>query len=84
MKSKVISGQPSLKDNSCNCGRRRSNLFDEHFATRIVGGGEAEVNEFPWAALLIIQGQTSKPVRCGGTLINDRCVALDRETKSYP
>jgi len=59
-------GQSSL---DCNCGNRK----ESPFVTRVVGGVEAEINEFPWAALLSIKkGLTIQ--RCGGTLINDRFV----------
>ena len=52
----------------CMCGerRRRSNLN-----LKIAGGEEAEVNEFPWAALLVIRG-SGRSRLCGGSLINDR------------
>ena len=40
-----------------------------------VGGEEAEVNEFPWAALLLLRSsETNETDRCGGTLISDRHV----------
>ena len=38
---------------------------------RIAGGRVAEVNEFPWAALLEIKAGGT-PLRCGGSLVNDR------------
>ena len=39
--------------------------------TRVVDGEEADIHEFPWAALILITkaGETS---RCGGTLVSDR------------
>ena len=37
---------------------------------RIIGGQDAEQHEFPWAALLTINGRE----RCGGNLLNDRYV----------
>ena len=46
----------------------------ELFQTKVtLGGGakETEVNEFPWAALLIIKRGRDDFI-CGGTLINDR------------
>ena len=50
----------------CLCGERKSKLN-----LKIAGGEEAEVSEFPWAALLVIRsGGRSR--RCGGSLINDR------------
>ena len=39
--------------------------------TRIIGGGPAEKNEFPWAALLYITVGGDK-LLCGGTLVSDR------------
>ena len=39
--------------------------------TRVAGGGEAERNEFPWAALILIQVGSDQAV-CGGTLVSDR------------
>ena len=63
-------------DRSCRCGERQLSQFGELFSTRVVGGMEAEVNEFPWAALLSIKARDTKPRRCGGSLINDRYVVL--------
>ena len=41
-------------------------------STRIVGGTESEVNEFPWQAALVSRsGRTGQPF-CGGALLNDR------------
>lgn len=40
---------------------------------RIAGGRVADVNEFPWAALLEIKAGGT-PLRCGGSLVNDRFV----------
>ena len=40
-----------------------------------IGGQEAEVNEFPWAALLLLRSsETNRTSRCGGSLISDRHV----------
>ena len=40
-----------------------------------VGGEEAEVSEFPWAALLLLRSsETNLTSRCGGSLISDRHV----------
>ena len=50
---------------SGNCGRSRQRIGCD---TKITGGKEACENEFPWAALLEIDGIS----RCGGNLINDR------------
>ena len=38
---------------------------------RIAGGLVAQVHEFPWAALLEIKAGGT-PLRCGGSLVNDR------------
>ncbi|KAI5646906.1 trypsin domain-containing protein [Phthorimaea operculella] len=48
---------------SCSCGNR-------HEASRIVGGVEAGIDEFPWMARLTY----FKRFYCGGMLINDRYV----------
>ena len=40
-----------------------------------IGGEETEVNEFPWAALLLLRSsETNRTSRCGGSLISDRHV----------
>ena len=58
---------------NCQCGERQDRRT--YFDLKVVRGEEAEVNEFPWAALLKIMN-TSQPgvqyARCGGTLVNDR------------
>ncbi|XP_064100784.1 transmembrane protease serine 9-like [Macrobrachium nipponense] len=41
-------------------------------ATRIVGGVETEVNEYPWQAALVYAG--TNIVFCGGSLLNDELV----------
>ena len=62
----------STLEPECFCGQRKSSLFD----LKIIGGKEAEVNEFPWAVLLLIRdGDRSR--RCGGTLINDRLNSMN-------
>ncbi|KAJ8718947.1 hypothetical protein PYW07_016503 [Mythimna separata] len=48
---------------SCRCGERNE-------ASRIVGGVETAVNEFPWVARLSYHNK----FYCGGSLINDRYV----------
>ncbi|XP_047026320.1 transmembrane protease serine 9-like [Helicoverpa zea] len=48
---------------SCKCGERNE-------VSRIVGGDEAGINEFPWMARL----SYFKRFYCGGMLINDRYV----------
>ena len=58
----------------CLCGVSQSSGHS-HIETRIIGGQEADVHEFPWAALLVIF-KGGAPVRCGGTLINDRLLHL--------
>ncbi|KAK3858571.1 hypothetical protein Pcinc_035243 [Petrolisthes cinctipes] len=53
---------PSLCRVITGCGRRGTN-------TRIVGGTDASLHEFPWMALVLIPDGF-----CGGALINDRFV----------
>ena len=65
-------GLRRVTDSSCRCGQRQGSRFNDIFGTRVIGGEEADVNEFPWAALLSIQGKGSKPKQCGGSLVNDR------------
>ena len=63
---------------ACFCGESHSSgldTCDSKFNVRIAGGEVAEINEFPWAALLEIRDgnvKNGKPFRCGGTLVNDR------------
>ena len=45
--------------------------FDPPPQTRVAGGDEAGRNEFPWAALILIQVGADQAV-CGGTLVSDR------------
>ena len=52
----------------CKCGMRDEPPFVE----RVIGGVEAGVGEFPWAALLEIKEYGIVVDRCGGSLINDR------------
>ena len=59
----------SVVDRSCMCGERQAG---EVFVSRVVGGDEVGVNEFPWAALLAIETSGGEVERCGGSLINDR------------
>ena len=61
------SGQIRFPSGDCDCGVRK---YDSAIGFRIVGGKEAVVNEFPWAALLRI-GKNGQ-FECGGSLINDR------------
>jgi len=49
----------------CNCGLAQR-------ATRIVGGVNTEVNEYPWQAGLVSKGGSY--VWCGGSLVNSRWV----------
>jgi len=61
---------PLTFSSTCVCGERgASSKLD----LKIAGGQEADVSEFPWAALLLIT-DGGKPRRCGGSLINDRFV----------
>merc|ERR1712055_604457 len=50
-------------DQSCKCGQKTVN--------RIVGGEQAQVNEWPWQAALMLG---SNGPFCGGSLISDRYV----------
>ena len=60
----------------CICGVSKSpglNVCDTTLNLKVIGGGEAEINEFPWTALLEIKESSSGPLqRCGGTLMSDR------------
>ena len=49
----------------CTCGEAQR-------ATRIVGGVETEVSEYPWQAGLVSKGSSS--VWCGGSLVNSKWV----------
>merc|ERR1711953_1198855 len=54
----------------CQCGQKKEEPL---LVTRVVGGGEALRNEFPWAAHIVIRTD-GRDTRCGGSLINDRVV----------
>ena len=59
----------ATSSSSCeSCGRRKNAGY--MLGDRIIGGQDAEQHEFPWAALLTINGRE----RCGGNLLNDRYV----------
>lgn len=69
----VIQGKTNLTRNlnlvnNQKCGRT--------LATRISGGQDAGIGEFPWVARLAYRNKTSKKLsfRCGGTLISDKYV----------
>ena len=68
----------------CQCGQKKEEpllvVSDQTLSllsslsclqTRVVGGGEALRNEFPWAAHIVIRTD-GRDTRCGGSLINDR------------
>merc|ERR1712066_42506 len=55
---------------SCKCGQKKE---EPSLGVRVVGGGDALANEFPWAAHIIIRSDR-RISRCGGSLINDRFV----------
>jgi len=57
---------PPSASGGCCCG-----LVNR--ATRVVGGKQTEVSEYPWQAGLVSPGGTR--TFCGGSLINDRYVA---------
>jgi len=61
-KPNFISGYKNCSAN-CNCGMPNR-------ATRIVGGQETEVNEYPWQVGLVFP--SSKVPWCGGSIISDR------------
>ena len=42
--------------------------------SRIVGGVDSEVNEYPWQVGLVTSDSTDDRPFCGGTLISDRFV----------
>lgn len=48
----------------CKCG-----LAKRRPVTRIIGGQEAEVNEWPWQAGIVLKGSSN--LFCGGTVISD-------------
>jgi len=56
---------PGSGSGDCKCGLAKR-------VSRIVGGQEAEVNEYPWQAGLVSTGST-KPW-CGGSLVNSKWV----------
>ena len=81
---KIVTAAVDYQD--CRCGQKKEeNLIGVTsikqqcetskrlitFQTRVIGGQETEVNEFPWAALLFIKRGRNDFI-CGGTLINDR------------
>ena len=55
-----------FKEEECYCGLAER-------ATRIVGGEDTEVNEYPWQAGLVSRGNPSY-VWCGGSLISSKWV----------
>ena len=55
---------------SCKCGVKKATKFT--IDAKITGGTEAEENEFPWAALVLITKRSGATSRCGGSLINER------------
>ena len=75
----------------CLCGQKKtliqvnfccqlSTLKNIFFQETVVGGEFAEVNEFPWAALLSLNySGNGATARCGGSLISDRLVAENSE-----
>ena len=60
----LCTAEPRVQyDSSCRCGQKT--------LSRIVGGAEASVNEWPWMAALMYYNVQQF---CGGSLINDRYV----------
>ena len=46
-----------------------------YYQALIIGGKETKVNEYPWAALLLLRSsRTNRTSRCGGSLISNRHV----------
>lgn len=69
----IVQGRPIQQRNlnlvnSQQCGRT--------LATRISGGQDAGIGEFPWVARIAYRNRTSRKLsfRCGGTLISDRFI----------
>ncbi|CAL4123589.1 unnamed protein product, partial [Meganyctiphanes norvegica] len=48
---------------TCSCGRVNR-------ASRIIGGIETEVNEYPWQVALLSSASSTRPF-CGGSIINE-------------
>ena len=67
--TELISNKTFVPNDSadCDCGK-----YEEE--SRIVGGSEADTNEFPWHVGIISSEQTSLRPFCGGTLISKHCV----------
>merc|ERR1712106_907191 len=58
-----VSPTPTPSDCQCGLAKRK---------TKIVGGKQTEVNEYPWQVGIVNKGQTS--VFCGASLISDRWI----------
>ena len=61
----ILCPQPPSPPETCTCGVANR-------ATRIIGGTETEVNEYPWQVGLVYPGlntNTTRPL-CGGTIIS--------------
>ena len=63
---------PKNNEEHCICGLAKRKKFAKTSETenRIVGGKEAEVNEYPWMVNLIMEISIIK-FTCGGSLISD-------------
>ena len=72
-------------DTSCLCGQSKSSAFQVKIFRKklrknfdfsqgtIVGGKNAELGEFPWAAFIRLNNSTTgASSRCAGSLVNDR------------
>jgi len=59
----TVSPTPAPSDCQCGLAKRK---------TKIVGGKQTEVNEYPWQVGIVNKGQTS--VFCGASLISDRWI----------
>ena len=56
---------------SFQCGKKRLKKFS---ATQIIGGDDTNLQEFPFAALLVFKSNGKSFYLCGGSLINRRYV----------
>jgi len=62
----IIPFPQTLSQGSCFCGRAKRSHFGNR-QQKIIGGGFAEVNEYPWQVLL-------REANCGGSLISNKWI----------
>ena len=60
-----------LTERACTCGLSKVSN-SEVVTLKVIGGVEADLHEFPWAALLEITQKQGPKSRCGGSLISSR------------